>query len=338
MKTLVYIGNSVAKNGFNVSTIDTLGALLQGEGYNIIMASSKKNIVIRLVHMLWVVFKHRKRVDFVLIDTYSTLSFWYAFYVSKLCQLLSIAYIPILHGGNLPDRFNKSRKASHSIVHHAHKTVVPSNYLATHLKQYEIPRLEIIFNAIQLTSYTFKNRSSYQPKLLWVRSLAKIYNPEMAVQVVAILKKEYPDAQLTMVGPFKDISKTEMEQIINNYEVEVQLTGKLEKAAWIALASKFDIFINTTTIDNMPVSVIEAMALGLPVVSTNVGGIPFLIEDGKTGVLVDSDNCLMMVEAIKNYLNNADFTAQIAQNASSKAKEFDWNIVKYQWIDLFEGN
>lgn len=338
MKTLVYIGNKISKHGFNVSTIDTLGVLLQDEGYKVIMASSKKNILLRFFHMLWVVLKHRKEADFVIIDTYSTLSFWYAFYVCKLCKWLNLSYIPILHGGNLPYRFSKSRKATGSVVNHAFKTVIPSQYLNAHLKEFEIPRVEIIPNAIELQNYNFKERKLFQPKLLWVRSLAKIYNPEMAVQVFSILKNEYPDAQLTMVGPFKDISKSEMQRIINSYSLEVKLTGKLDKEEWIARAKDFDIFINTTTIDNMPVSVIEAMALGLPVVSTNVGGIPFLIEHGKTGLLVDSNNPQAMAEAIYKYLNDFSFASQIAANANAQVQSLQWNVVKHQWIQIFESN
>lgn len=338
MTTLVYIGNKVSTNGLNVSTIDILGALLQEEGYEVIMASSKKNSVLRLFHMLWIVFKHRKRADFVLIDTYSTLSFWYAYYVSKLCQLLSLAYIPILHGGNLPNRFKKSKKASQSIVNQAYKTVIPSQYLYAHLKQFAIPRVEIIPNTIELQHYTYKKRTFLQPKLLWVRSLAKIYNPAMAVQVLAILKKEYPEAQLTMIGPFKDISQVSMQQLMDSYNVKVQLTGKLEKKDWIAQASEYDIFINTTTIDNMPVSVIEAMALGLPVVSTNVGGIPYLIEHEQTGLLVDSNDSKGMVKAIKKYLNDFAFATQISEQANNQVQNLDWKVVKHQWIQMFESN
>lgn len=338
MKTLVYIGNKVSNNGLNVSTIDTLGALLKQEGYEVIMASSKNNNVLRLLHMLWIVFKHRNIADFVLIDTYSTLSFWYAYCVSKLCQLLSLAYIPILHGGNLPLRFKKSKRSAQSIVNHAYRTIIPSLYLHSHLKQFNIPRVEIIPNTIELHHYTFKKRTHFRPKLLWVRSLAQIYNPEMAIEVLAVLKKEFPEAQLTMVGPFKDISKVAMQQLIDTYHVEIQLTGKLEKSKWIALASEFDIFINTTTIDNMPVSVIEAMALGLPVVSTNVGGIPFLIEHEKTGLLVDSNDSIGMVEAIKKCLHDCTFATRISEEANNQVQNVDWNVVKHQWIHLFESN
>lgn len=338
MKTLIYVGNKVSNHGLNVSTIDTLGALLQGEGYKVVVASSKKNILLRFLYMLWVVFVHRKQTDFVLIDTYSTLSFWYAFYVSKLCKYLRLPYIPILHGGNLPYRFSTSRKATSFLVNYAFKTVIPSEYLHSHLKEFDIPRVQIIPNAVELENYTFKMRDSFRPKLLWVRALAKIYNPEMAVQVVAILKKEYPEAQLTMIGPFKDISKLEMQTIIDSYGLEVQLPGKLSKEEWIARAKDYDIFINTTTIDNMPVSVIEAMALGLPVVSTNVGGIPFLIEHGKTGQLVESNNPQAMVAAIKMYLNDFNFANHISVNANKQVQNFDWRVVKHQWIQLFESN
>ena len=99
----MYIGNKLSEHGINQTTIETLGPLLEKEGYKLIYASSKKNQFLRILDMLWHIWQNRQ-CDYVLIDTYSTSSFWYALATSQLCRLLSLRYIPFLHGGNLPQR------------------------------------------------------------------------------------------------------------------------------------------------------------------------------------------------------------------------------------------
>ena len=133
MKSLLYIGNQFNNKG-NQSSIDILGRLLGDEGYKVFSASKKKNVVIRLLHMLWACLVHRKKVDVVLIDTYSTLNFYYAFFVSQLCRILELKYIPILHGGNLPERLKRSPRLSKAIFNYAYINVAPSEYIKSNLK------------------------------------------------------------------------------------------------------------------------------------------------------------------------------------------------------------
>ena len=92
-------------------------------------SSHKKNILIRLIDMLWMCFKYRKSADYVLIDTYSTLNFYYAYFVSQLCRVLKLKYVPILRGGNLPERLKSSSKLSKSIFNNAFINVAPSLYI-----------------------------------------------------------------------------------------------------------------------------------------------------------------------------------------------------------------
>ena len=133
-------------------------------------------------------------------------------------------------------------------------------------------------NVIEIENYPFLERKKAKPNLLWVRSFAKIYNPMMAVDVFVSLKRKYPEATLCMVGPEKDGSLSIAKQKAAALELDIQFTGKLTKEEWINESKQYDIFVNTTHFDNMPVSVVEAMSLGLAVVSTNVGGIPFLLN------------------------------------------------------------
>ncbi|HSD14412.1 MAG TPA: glycosyltransferase family 4 protein [Flavobacterium sp.] len=338
MKNLLYIGNKLSGKGANVTTIETLGTLLAGEGYTVFYASEKKNPLLRLADMIFSVLRYRKQVDFVLIDTYSTSGFWFAFLVSQLCRQLSIEYIPILHGGNLPVRLKNNPKLSAMVFGNAYRNVAPSNYLYSEFKTYGFTNILFIPNVLELKKYPYKERTTLAPKLLWLRAFDKIYNPKMAVAVLAEVKKTYPEATLHMVGPDRDGSMEICKAYVEENDCNVFFTGRLAKEEWIAIANQCDIFINTTHLDNTPVSVMEAMALGLPVVSTNVGGIPFLLKDKEEGFLVNDGDVQAMADKVKRLVENSDDARFIVRNARKKAESWDWNVVKLLWNDLLSEN
>ena len=123
MKRLLYIGNKLSAHGYTPTSIETLGSFFADEGYSMVYASAQKNQLIRFLDMGWIVFKNRTEVDYVIIDTYSTFSFWYAFMVSQLCRLFAIKYIPILHGGNLPHRLDRTPVACKMLLLHSYKNI-----------------------------------------------------------------------------------------------------------------------------------------------------------------------------------------------------------------------
>ena len=168
-----------------------------------------------------------------------------------------------------------------------------------------------------------KERNFIQPNLFWVRSIHSIYNPEMAIKVLFELRKIQPQAKLCMVGPVKDGSIHKMKLLIKKLKLDdhVIISGKLAKEEWITLSSDYDIFINTTNFDNHPISIIEAMALGLPIVSTNVGGIPNLLVNDKTAKLVQPNDVSSMVSKILEYISNDYERIQISKSARDVAVE-----------------
>jgi len=333
---ILYIGNILSKHGFSATTIETLGPLLEQEGFVVTYASSKKKKLLRFIDMFFKTIANARKVNYVVIDTYSTQNFWYAFVVSQLCRILSIKFIPILHGGNLPERAKKSAFFSKLIFNHAYFNVAPSNYLLKNFEQFNFPNVVLIPNSIEIINYPFTLRNELSPKLFWVRSIDPIYNPEMAINVLSRLKVNFPEVSLSMVGPYKGMSEGQLSSIIKKYNADVVVTGKMSKADWHKYSENFDIFINTTHFDNTPVSIIEALALGLPVVSTNVGGIPFLVKDRETAMLVDDSDTQAMVEAIKELIENPDLAQKLAENGRKLAEQFDWQIVKNQWKEILK--
>jgi glycosyltransferase involved in cell wall biosynthesis len=158
----------------------------------------------------------------------------------------------------------------------------------------------------------------------------------MAIYVLYQLIKDHPDAELCMVGPDKDGSIEECKILAKKLGVSdsVLFTGRLSKKEWHELSENYSVFINTTNFDNTHVSVIEAMALGLPVVSTSVGGIPYLLEDGKDALLVEKSNVLQMKDAVKSIIDDEKLASQLVTNARKKAESFDWNKVKNDWNEV----
>ncbi|MFN7044497.1 MAG: glycosyltransferase family 4 protein [Flavobacterium sp.] len=328
---LLYLGNQLSKHGYNKTTIETLGLQLEQEGFDVYYASNKKSFLLRMLDMMWSVIRYRKQVSYILIDTYSTKAFWYAFLCSQLARIFHVQYIPILHGGDLPNRLKKNPKLCRMLFANAYKNVAPSGYLKQAFEKEAFANVIHIPNAIEIDKYEFKIRTELTPRLLWVRAFASIYNPEMAVKVLFELQRNYPNASLTMVGPDKDGSLQTTKDFAKSIGVTLNFMGQLPKEEWWQLASEHDIFINTTHFDNTPVSVMEVMALGLPVVSTNVGGIPYLLTDKENALLVNDNDGAEMTNAICSLLEDQEHAKDLALNARNFIEQMDWNVVKEEW-------
>ena len=334
MKGILYIGNKLEKHGAAPTSVDTLPGLLKKEGFKFNTVSSVKNKPLRLLHMLWSVLMNIRKKDLVLIDTYSTANFWYSVFCGGLCNIFNIPYIFILHGGNLKTRFDKSSEFVLKIFRNANYCVVPSFFLKDQLSAYCFGNLKYIPNSIDLSFYNFKKRTNLNPRLIWVRAFGKVYNPKLAILVLEQLLKSYPEAELCMVGPEKDGSLEKLQQFVNEKNLPVKFTGKLTKEEWTVLSQDYDIFLNTTLVDNTPVSLLEAMALGIPIITTRVGGIPYLIKENFNGLMVEPEDHLAMVGAIESLLKDPELAEKLSENGRSSVEKFDWKQVKPLWLEL----
>lgn len=310
------------------------GSLL-GTHFKFFYSSSRKNKWLRLLDMVSTFLKSRREVDCVILSVYSTLNFYYAWVIAQLCRVFRKPFVAYLHGGNLPHRLANSPWMSRTIFDHSLANVAPSGYLKTAFERSGF-KVQLIPNFIQIEHYPFRLRSKLRPRLLWVRAFEQSYHPEMSIRVFAQIQKKYPNAQLCMVGPDKDGSLQTCKNLAAELGLAAQIifTGGLHKPEWIALAADYDLFISTTRFDNTPISILEAMALGLPIVSTDVGGMPFLLEHGKDGLLSPDGDINTMVSHIEHLLDSTELVLSISRNARQKAESFDWKVVEKQWLEL----
>jgi len=218
----------------------------------------------------------------------------------------------------------------------AYKLVAPSNFMKVRFKEHGYETV-LIPNMLNIKNYQFSERVRSKASLFWLRSFRKHYNPILAVKVLHELLLKGVDADLIMVGPDSgDGSLAEVIEFIQSHDLVdcVKIPGLLSKQEWIEISEDRTILLNTTNIDNTPISVIECMGLGINIISTNVGGIPYLLEDENDALLVPPDDKELMTNAVQKLLSEPELASTLSRNARRKVESFDWNVVKQQWNDV----
>tara|TARA_B100001029_G_C15039767_1_gene442745 strand:- start:781 stop:1788 length:1008 start_codon:yes stop_codon:yes gene_type:complete len=331
---ILFIGNFLRGTGSNPTYLELVA--LDLKEYPIVLVSSYKNKLIRLLHMIVTILKNLFTLKLVVIDTYSTKAYNFALIISIISKLLKIPYMLNLSGGNLDYRMKYSYSFK-IILKYSRINISPSKFIYKILKDNGVDSVYLP-NYINLKEYPFIEKSFYAPKILWVRSFHKIYNPIMAIEVLRILDKKFPECLLCMVGPYKDNSLKDVKELSKQYSLEEKLIikGRLTKKEIVELASCYNIFINTTNIDNLPISVLEAMALGLPVVSTNVGGIPYFLNESNS-ILVNKGDSIAMSNAIKKIIKENELGSSLSKVARKNIEvDHNKNSVISKWANIFD--
>ena len=286
--------------------------------------------------MCFTVIFRRWEYDLAMVDLFSGRGFLWGETVSFLLKCLRCPFVLVLHGGALPDFSHKYPRRVKSCLNRANIVVSPSQYLKEQMSPFRID-IQIIPNALDISGWRFKLRESPQPNLVWVRSFHETYNPSLGPRVGALLIHDFPNLHMTMVGPDKgDGSFQRTLQIAEELDISNRMTfpGGVPQTEVFNLMNKGDIFLNTTNVDNTPLSVIQAMACGLCVISTKVGGISYLLEHEHDALLVPPNDPVAMSDAVRRILTEPGLAKGISQNARKKAEQFDWTIILPQWKTL----
>ena len=335
-KQVLLVGNFLSKMTGSRGICEELAPRLRARQWQVITTSDKVGRLARLRDMIQTAWQQRQHYRIAQVDVYSGSAFIWAEAVCAVLRQMSKPYVLILRGGDLPFFAQQWPGRVRQLLSSAVSVTTPSRYLLQELRPFRAD-LTLLPNPLALSQYEFRLRQHLQPCLIWLRALHDVYNPGMAVQVLAQLVSDFPNVHLLMVGPDKgDGSWQATQQLAAKLSVDQKLTmvGGIPKAQVPLYLNKGDIFLNTTTIDNTPISVMEAMACGLCVVSTNVGGVPYLLANEEDGLLVNSQDVVGMKTAVHNLFTNPTLAAQLSQNGRDKVKQFDWEVILPQWEQL----
>jgi glycosyltransferase involved in cell wall biosynthesis len=291
--------------------------------------------------MLGTVWRFRHDYDLAHVDVYSGRAFLWAEAVCRLLRLTGKPYIVTLRGGNFARFARRRPRRIERVLSGAAAVTTPSRFLFEHLGSTDQPisrRMTIIPNPIDVEAYRYRPRRSVEPRLVWLRAFHSIYQPELAITALAEIIREFPAARLIMAGPDKgdgSLARTRRLAERRGLTRRVDFPGAAAKASLPALLDSGDIFLNTSRVDNTPVSVLEAMAGGLCIVSTSAGGMPYLLRHECDALLTATGSTGEMAAAVRRVLREPALAERLSRNARRNVEPYDWSAVLPTWERLF---
>ena len=249
------------------------------------------------------------------------------------------------HGGGAGDYFERHGAFASRWLRRADKVIVLSGYLKKVFDKYEIPCL-VIPNIVTLREDIYQPKQSIAPKFISIRHLTSLYRIDLVIRAFAQVLEKYPDATLDILG--QGDKREELEALVRELEKEgvselgrkVRFVGQVPNEQIYDYLCANDIMLSAPKIDNMPVSLLEAMNAGVLVISSNVGGVPYMIEHDRTGLLSDSsqdsDVSDQMAEQILWALGHSEESIRMIEAAHIEVQKYSWKEVKKQLIPLYE--
>jgi len=234
--------------------------------------------------------------------------------------------------GEAPDHLKRSAIARRAIAR-ADKNIVSSRFLLDVFGRFGIGA-EIIPNLVDLERFRFRERDPLRPRLLSTRNFESLYNVACTIRAFRLVQDRWPSTTLTLAGggaeerSLRDLAAA---QNVRN----VDFAGRVAPDEIAHLYAEHDIYVQSPNIDNMPTSVIEAYASGLPVVSTEAGGVPAILTNGVHGLLGPLDDHAALAANVLRLLDEPALGRQLSRAAFASCQACTWPAVRGQWLRAY---
>jgi glycosyltransferase involved in cell wall biosynthesis len=234
--------------------------------------------------------------------------------------------------GEAPDHLSRSAVARWAIAR-VDRNVVPSQFLVDVFARFGATA-SVIANIVDLDRFGFRHRSPLRPRLVSTRNFDALYNVACTIRAFRLVQDRWPDAALTLVGGGEQ--DAELKDLVARLALRnVEFTGRVPPDRIADYYAAGDIYVQTPNIDNMPASVLEAFASGLPVVSTEAGGVPAIVTHGVHGLLAPLDDHEMLASHILRLLDDPPYAERLTQAAFARVQSCTWANVREQWLRAY---
>jgi L-malate glycosyltransferase len=281
----------------------------------------------------WYLWRGLKDVDVVHIFSASYWSFLLApapaWLFSKLRGVKSLINY---HSGEARDHLRRFRSGKF-VLSRVDKIVVPSGYLVDVFREFGLAA-SAVPNIVDLAQFRYRPRAPLRPHLVCTRGFSTYYSVDVVVRAFGEVKKEYPEAQLDLVG--NGPLESDIRKLVADLNLRgVDFTGVASRQEIGKYYDQADIFINASWLDNMPLSIIEAFAAGTPVVTTSPECMPYLVEHERTGLLSPVGDYKMLAANVIRLLRDPALAADLARNAHGESQKYTWENVREQWVNTY---
>lgn len=236
------------------------------------------------------------------------------------------------HDGRLDDHLRKFPRARR-LLHVADRIVTPSQFLVDTFARFGLPARSIP-NIVDTAEFKYRDRKQPHPAFLHNRAMEPLYNVPCSLRAFAIVQAKYPDARLILAN--KGALRSQLEEMVRELCLRnVEFVGPVSQKRMAELHEEAGIYLTSPQIDNMPVSVLECFSSGLPVISTAAGGVAYLVEHERTGLLVPPDDHRAMAAAALRLLEEDGLALRLARNALLECDRYRGCAVASHWADLY---
>ena len=249
-----------------------------------------------------------------------------------LARLLGKKTILNYRDGRAEDHLTNSPGAVR-IIRQVDTIVTPSDFLIHVFSKFGLTARSIP-NIVDLEKFHFRERTRLRPRFLHNRGLEPLYNVQCTLRAFALIQKRYSDASLIVAhyGPLRK----QLEALASDLQLRnVRFIGRVSQEKSWEVYDDADVYITSPNIDNMPVSVLECFAAGLPVIATRVGGIPYILRHEHSGLLVDRDDHQKIASSAFRLLEEDGLAARLTRNAREECRKYAPAAVANQWADLY---
>lgn len=280
-------------------------------------------------------FRELKRADVVHIFSASYTSFLLApLPAIAIAKLLNRPVLVNYHSGEAADHLARSPLARHVLRNWVDLNVVPSVFLRDVFLSFGIHAM-VVPNTVDLTAFAYQVRDPIRPRLLSTRNFERVYNVACTLRAFALVQERFPDASMVLVG--SGSQEPELRSLARELGLRnVTFAGRVEPKSIPGFYADADVYLQTPDVDNMPLSVLEAFASGLPVVSTNVGGVPAMLRDGVHGLMAPAGDPGAVAGRVVRLIEQPAFARQLAVEARETCTTYSWPIARDGWLGAYE--
>lgn len=349
------VGPSPPPHGGMANQTQLLARLLEGEGVRVERVSTNPpyrpawiarirglRAVARLVPYAANLWRAAGRSDLVHIMASSGWS-WHL-YAAPAVWIAAARGTPAVvnyRGGGASSFFERAFWIVRPTLRRARAVAVPSAFLERIFRAHRID-ISVVPNIVDLDMFRpeaetegAQTRNPGAPKLVVARNLEPVYDVGTALRALARIRVKAPHAHLSVAGSGPERARLEALASELGLQGAVTFTGRLENHQMVGLYRDASVVLNPSLVDNMPISILEALACGVPVVSTNVGGIPDLVSDGMTALLVPPEDPDAMAAAAVSLLEDPARAEALRAAGLALAREYAWPRVRERWHAVY---
>lgn len=292
--------------------------------------------VFRLALYLRLIWKLLSKVDVIHLMSNSGWS-WQLFSapVIWLAKLRKVPVVVNYRGGYAKEYLDKSSKYVLPTLKQASMVVVPSAFLEHIFSEFSV-KAEIIPNIIDTSLfYPSDKQSASESRVLVARNLEEIYGIDVAIDAFAKVAKQFPELTLDIVGSGPEETPLKRRVAELKLEQRVRFLGRVGREEMANLFRQSLMMVNSSRIDNMPNSILEALACGIPVVTTDAGGIPYMVDDRETALISPVNDVDLLAENISLVLSDLKLKSHLISSGLSLVQRLKWSVVKDQWLSVY---